>query len=742
MRFLFFLALLLTASVSSAEIYSVRVGIDGIYKNGCWTPIAVATDQGSGAGNVPVSIRTVDSDGTPTTFQGSGKTVYVKLGRASAPLTVDDGGADKTLHPSGNPAKQDRTAPFWFSEPVPCERPIYLIIGREDIGLQGAIAELSLREDRRPLLVNVDSFADLPDHWIGYEAVDMVVLTTSEPKQFEGLTSTSPQIKALDDWVKLGGRLFFCAGRDSGPFLEPTNGALRPFLPGKFTKMTELRKGALLEEFSGSKRPIFMNGTSDAPFLRMPHFTDSQGLTFVEDGDLPLVLRCAHGLGTIVYFGGDLSDKPLGNWRDRSQLVRNILQWNEERKAATQTSQSLIQLGYNDISGQIRSALDKFDGVSIIPFSIILILLAVYLLVVGLGDWFLVHKVFRRPILTWITFPLWIVLFSGLAFWLAAPGRPNSPMLNELDVIDLDAGVIRCSSWANIYSPADDYYSLHMTARTRKPTETGIHAIFAWNGLPGSGLGGMAPKTVSPTVWRSGSEHEAKRPFILENVPIQIRSTKSFFGQHWKFEALNSARQSSLTDEDGIPVGTFVNPFEETLEDCLVVYGRWVQKLGTVKPKEKVELGVRTERMELRDVLYPKGAVRRLTSYNAQSGDLDYIVRTMTLFNAIGGFEVIGLNNAFQRSLDMSPLLTVDRAILIASVHVGETSEELLQPAIIGEEKGRWEGRRNVIVRQSIPVELTERSPRLRRDAEREIKKDKLEGIDRTIKEGSEGKPF
>ncbi len=193
------------------------------------------------------------------------------------------------------------------------------------------------------------------------------------------------------------------------------------------------------EIFINSKRAIFMNGTEEAPFLRVPGFTEPRGLTCVKDGDLPLVLRCAHGLGSLIYFGGDLSEKPLRNWRDRTRLVRKVMQWDARSGQAIQRGGALIQLGYNDMSGQIRSALDKFDGVWILPFSLILIVLVVYWLVIGPLDWLIVHKVLKRPFLTWATFPLWIVLFSVLCVaWLSAPGRPNKVILNELDIVDYD----------------------------------------------------------------------------------------------------------------------------------------------------------------------------------------------------------------------------------------------------------------------------------------------------------------
>ncbi len=748
----FLLPLFAVFAVADDGISRVRVGVEGFYKNGCWTPVCV-----DAAPETPVVVHTVDSDGTPTTFHGFGKTVYAKLGRANAPLTVEIGESRKTLKPGGNPTRQDRSAAFRFAEPVSVDRPIYLVVGSEDIGLQGAVAELTLREEKRPILVKVDSFADLPDRWYGYEAVDMVVLTTADPQQFNGVTSTSPQIKALDEWVQLGGQLFFCAGKDSEKFLAPENGALRPFLPGKFVQMTELRKGTPLELYVNSKRPISMNGTVEAPFLRMPYFTEPRGIPFVEDGNLPLVLRCAHGLGTIVYFGGDLSGKPLADWRERSQLVFNIMLWNEERKTGVQTSMSLIQLGYSDISGQIRSALDRFDGVRIIPFSIVLLLLAAYLLVVGLGDWFLVHRVLKRPMLTWITFPLWIVLFSAAAFWLAAPGRPNQTMLNELDVldIDVDSGTARRSCWANLYSSGDAFYSLRMSADLPLATKTNLadfpskktnvmlptdrESLFAWNGLPGSGLGGMAPKTVSPTVWRSGSEHSADERNLLKNVPVQVRATKSFFGQAWNLGVPSTRPTISLVDEDGIPIGTLTNPVDAVLEDCLLVYGRWILKLGTLESGQQIEVGTMSERMELRDVLVPKGAIgpkiQRLASYNAQSGDLEYIVRAMSLFHATGGSDAVGLNNAYQRSLDMSHLLTVDRAIFIGSLSQQESGKENFLSFNVVVDGQRPEGRNELIVRQPIPIKLTERSPRLRRSTGQDVGRDKLEGVDRTIHE-------
>jgi len=704
------------ATLPFPGIKSVNVGIENCYKNGLWTPIAVELllPIYDGA-TAKLAIRCSDSDGTPITYRyeidgrrqtadGSRVTVLAKMGRKDEPIQVSvNGGEYKS---------------FNVPPPVNAERPIYLIFGNEDIGLQGAVAELMLREDRRPLLVKINSFADLPTEWFGYEAVEMVVLTTTEPELFEGpdrqaLSVNSPQIQALNDWLKLGGKMLLCAGKDSELFLNDEDGFLHLFLPGKYDGMTELRISTPLERFVNSQRQIFMNGTEEAPFMRMPRILEPSGITLVKDGDLPLVLRCAHGLGTLIYFGGDLSGRPLGNWRDRTTLVRNIMQWNkaQERGGAPPRSGAMLQLGYNDISGQIRSALDQFDGVRIVHFSVILIILTAYWLVIGLFDWYIVHKVLRKPIVTWITFPLWIVLFSLLTYVLAAPGRPGEEKHNRLYLVDTDYehDVLRMSIWNSVYSSTDRLIDLEqlffddphplVVSEALKPSPCYKSGSFSWNGLPGSGLGGMAPKTVSPSVWQVGSEQ--KEFCRLNSVPIQARSTKSFFGQH-HFNIRDGYRiHSQLTDDEGVPVGTIEFPTKDDFsrQNCVLIYGRWALELGDIVPGQTITVTKTTPRRDLRNLLIPPQTrddenLRGWATYNPQSADLEYIVRVMTLHRALGGYESTGLHHAYQSSLDMSDLLTTDRALLL-----GTAVDSSIENAAI-------------IFRLSLPIAIPERTQR------------------------------
>jgi hypothetical protein len=90
--------------------------------------------------------------------------------------------------------------------------------------------------------------------------------------------------------------------------------------------------------------------------------------------------------------------------------------------------------------------------------------------------------------------------------------------------------------------------------------------------------------------------------------------------------------------------------------------------------------------------------LRRLATYNPQSTDLEYIVRVMSLHRALGGYESTGLHHAYMPSLDMSDLLTVDRALLLG---------------IAGEDSDAG-NRVTFFYRLSFPITLTESSPRWR----------------------------
>ncbi len=745
------------------EFQEIRVGINGYYKNGFWTPITVRWDEAEATSELRLEVLASDSDGTPTRTQldlpassgGQTATVYAKLGIANAGITIrmlsrgpsTEVLAERQLKPQfseirGSTRKSARPNEqgVLFLSPVSPERPLFLVFGDSDPGLQEMISLLRLKDNRRPIVVLVDSPENLPADPLGYDAFEFMLITTSNPALFETIPAHDPRIEAVSRWLSLGGSLLFCPGKNSEPLIAGENALLGRFLPGRFERMTHLRQGAPIELYSGSKRSILMDGSEIAPFLEIPFLSGVKEGIEVSEGDLPLVVRQAYGFGMLTYFGGDLNGPPLGDWRDRPQFLLRLLNWSEVKTQTTNiNAMSLIHLGYNDFSGQLRSALDHFENVKNTPFSLILLLIVVYVLAIGPLDWLVVHKILKKPRLTWVTFPLEILLFCWIAFAFAAHNRSQPLSLNKADLFDIDVqtGLTRVSTWGEIFSPKDAVYDIALRPRTGSESlAVATDQIdFHWLGLTGSGLGGMNPQRVSSSFWENPYSFSSGKSGELVSVPIRVRSTKSFFGQ-WNLDRNGSAEGSAapesgeaatdkrlfaganLSSVEGIPSGTLTNDLPVPINDALLVYGHWVLKLGRLEPGQSVTVGTQTLRRELWTILKSSKAgfdehrqpysTRQLMSYdsvyNPQSRDVWPILRTMSFFQSFGGFETIGLHNTLHANLDWSNLLLAKRAVLIGSL---DSSDTVLNSRLLINDGGQdvsLPGNHTAVVRVAIPV--------------------------------------
>src|SRR5208283_2191497 len=70
----------------------------------------------------------------------------------------------------------------------------------------------------------------------------------------------------------------------------------------------------------------------------------------------------------------------------------------------------------------------------------------------------------RKPMLTWITFPCYVVLFSLLIYFIGYRLRAGESEWNELHLVDVllngDQAELRGRTYASIYSPANQRYIL------------------------------------------------------------------------------------------------------------------------------------------------------------------------------------------------------------------------------------------------------------------------------------------
>jgi len=88
-------------------------------------------------------------------------------------------------------------------------------------------------EDEPVVEARLTDASHLPTRWYGYDGVDVVVLSTSEASLYRDLTGDSARAAALDSWVRRGGKLVLCVGKEAPEVLDSGHG-LSQFSPGKF----------------------------------------------------------------------------------------------------------------------------------------------------------------------------------------------------------------------------------------------------------------------------------------------------------------------------------------------------------------------------------------------------------------------------------------------------------------------------------------------------------------------------
>jgi hypothetical protein len=269
-----------------------------------------------------------------------------------------------------------------------------------------------------------------------------------------------------------------------------------------------------------------------------------------------------------------------------------------------------------------------------------------------------------------------------------------------------------------VYSPRIDTFDLAIAprppfelGRPRKPAGDGTETILGWLGLPGRALGGMNARTRGPALWTDAYAFAPKLDAMSE-VPIQAWSTKSFTAR-WLATA-PSTISANLTLVDDVPTGTVKNTLGVPLSDCLLAFGTWAYRLGDLPPGGTFTLSVDAPRSELKTVLTGRRYVQedkslrqRITPYDRASVDPDYIVGAMLFHKAAGGTRYTNLSNAYQPFIDMSSLLTTDRAILVARVEQDGEPWRAANVLRRGEPIAGPDDRSVSIYRFVIPVEAT-----------------------------------
>jgi hypothetical protein len=660
------------------HIAGCRVGFNGLFKVGHWTPVWVNV-AGVTAERPTIELTAIDSDGVDVTISAASDEthptlLYTRLGRLSASIHLRLVSADGRLldHVELEPGHQLEGG--GHCTPLPATGQIVLQIGPGTLGLKDVLEVDDTAEGTATggvsQIIRVDS---LPPDWFGYEAVDVAVLTTSDGDFCRQLTDDSKRFAALREWLELGGRLVVSAGRTAPQLLAPDK-PLASLVPGKISELLRLPQTQALENFAGSGDAISQSGAQQN--IPLPRLVDIQGRVelYGRGSELPILVRAAHGLGQLVFLGVDPSESPLAEWNGRRAFLKAVLKPYLFRDDTHQAKQKLVSLGYDDLAGALRQRLGRsFVGVSMISFPWVAALVIGYLLWLGPLDYLLVDRVARRPTLAWLTLPVILAVTCGGAALLAgAAKRTDGTRLNHAELVDFDVttGRTRGIGWATLYSPKAGRFDV--TLEPRLPADRppdGAQTLVSWSGLPGSGLGGMhaagEPLDVTGVGYRQTSNLTA-----LDELPVLTASTKSLLAR-WdcppKADSPPKIAADLAVDDNGLLVGSIMNNTAAMLADAYLLHGRWGYRLGDLPPAEKLTIGPQLHARGVQSIVTGRAhAAPARDTFLADRASVDELLSVMMFYQAIGGEGFAGLPNRYQASCDLSPLLTLDRAILVA----------------------------------------------------------------------------
>ncbi|MDZ4784120.1 MAG: hypothetical protein SGJ19_28055 [Planctomycetia bacterium] len=712
------------------RVTEVRVGIASAYQAGRWTPVVVTLEGGADDFAGQFFLTTVDGDGAPYRVPAFAQSPASADGRRELifyfrPAALDNELGLQMVHADGSLRNEafsidDERATLRVPRAMPANERLVVSVG-PPLGLTTAFAQSQdLTGGTRP--IELAQVTDLPAHALGWDGIDTLFVNTEDAALNATWTRQPERAEALATWVRQGGRLVLPIGREAETLLGAEH-PLAQFIPGQYAGQVALlaSQTSVWEDYAASPQPLPpLRTATGEERLQVPNVTGLRGKvetpTNLGAGQPPLVVRLPHGLGEVVYVAADLSQPPFAKWSGRNNLLRRFTRsaLMGESIAGNTGNRTAIQ---QDLVEQLRRALDDFPGVSLAPFLWVTMLVVGYVALVGPGDYGFLRRLTGRMEWTWFTFPLLVVAASAGGYWFACHLKGSQLRVNQFDIIDVDGdGAARGVSVANLFSPEANAYQLAMqpalggALKIDNPTVR----MSAFALAPAAFSGDPNRSTVQPLA--SDAYAFDQQLDVMQGLPMQIWSSKTVMAE-WRGTVQKLASANLTHGGDGLPEGQLTWHAPWALDDCWLVYGNTVTRLGRLVANEPATVGSRSGEgwSTLSNLLRYQRRVQRSpgkeeytmvgTQWDAESTDVKEILRQILFYDAAGGSEYSHSWNGALRQLDLSARRDLGQAML-----VGFVAEPLAKDApgavlhhngqpLRGEDERRW-----VVVRTLLPV--------------------------------------
>ncbi len=175
-------------------------------------------------------------------------------------------------------------------------------------------------------------------------------------------------------------------------------------------------------------------------------------------GNVPLLITANRGAGRVTALMFSPEREPFKSWKNMPAFWSKLVEVPGQLYVSSDYYQN-----YGQSADGIFGAMIDSRQVHKLPIGWLLLLLVVYLVIIGpLDQWWL--KRINKPMLTWITFPCYVVLFSLLIYFIGYKLRAGESEYNELHVVDVlrngERAELRGRTYASLYSPSNQKFPL------------------------------------------------------------------------------------------------------------------------------------------------------------------------------------------------------------------------------------------------------------------------------------------
>jgi hypothetical protein len=654
-----------SAAPAAPASWDVAVGFAGRFRAGSWTPLVVtAPGAGGGAAGDRLTVWVEDPDGAlvrspPAALEPDG------AGRLAARFSVRSGRPAGRLFVGSDAATRSACR---LPPAIPSTHRILLVVG--DLPAARRAARIVRHADAPPLEVvplGADSAVGAAAR--DYDSADVIVVCGGA---VAGVADAV--LRGIDAWVHRGGRLVLAAG-GSAADLQAAGGPAARWLPGAVDRLVPLRRVGAIETFARTA------GLADraTPGLRVPVLANRAavpGTVDVFEGaaatDLPLVVRRAHGLGTVTWAALDLDAEPFRSWSGTDELLARLLGGGQRDVDATRAATA--DSGPADLAGQLRVALEDFgrepgwNGRGPVPFAIVLGIGLAYVLCLYPLEWWLVSRgrgsAADRPALAWVTAPRLIAGFTAAAWAVAGRWRPPAAVAaRAAEVIDVDAasGAIRGTAWAAVWR----HDNARVDVQVRPPDGPAAAAV-SWCADAGTGFGAIDATMPHPQLAVADYGYDGALD-ALAGVPVAAASDRLFEAE-WTGACGTDVVASTLAlDAQGALRGSVSHRLPFALDDCHLAHGGWLYDIGRLAADTPFDPQAGRGPRSLAGALTRRATTGErdvVARWDTADTALERILEIAGFHAAAGGVGYTRLEPGRLGRLDLSAVLAVDRAVL------------------------------------------------------------------------------